>query len=175
MAFSLSHTIDKIKALVEKLIDGDIVRQKAITELAVQFDNASTTKDDMRKAYEKCNDIPQENRALIDTFLKQESDKDYEMHLALRLRTEQEKEVILVNNLLCEMTRYLLQKLSRAEEETRVHLLPLDEPLNNYGLHALLMTSESDTRITTALEAVREEVLRTINEKQELINNYQVM
>ncbi|GKA22471.1 hypothetical protein Tco_0708433 [Tanacetum coccineum] len=92
-----------------------------------------------------------------------------------RLRTEQEKEVILVNNLLCEMTRYLLQKLSRAEEETRVHLLPLDEPLNNYGLHALLMTSESDTRITTALEAVREEVLRTINEKQELINNYQVM
>ncbi|GJT47213.1 phospholipase-like protein [Tanacetum coccineum] len=51
------------------------------------------------------------------------------------------------------MTRYLLQKLSRAEEETSVRSLPLDEPLNNYGLHALLMTSESDTRITTALEA----------------------
>ncbi|GJT41840.1 hypothetical protein Tco_0941705 [Tanacetum coccineum] len=83
MACSLSHTIDEIKALVEKLIDGDIVRQKAITELAVQFDNASITKDDMRKSYEKCNDIPQENRALIDTFLKQESDKDYEMHLDL--------------------------------------------------------------------------------------------
>nr|GEV18583.1 hypothetical protein [Tanacetum cinerariifolium] len=33
----------------------------------------------MRKAYERCNDIPQENRALIDTFLKQESDKDYEI------------------------------------------------------------------------------------------------
>nr|GEX14565.1 hypothetical protein CTI12_AA176900 [Tanacetum cinerariifolium] len=37
----------------------------------------------MRKAYEKCNDIPQENSALIDTFLKQESNKDYEMHLAM--------------------------------------------------------------------------------------------
>ncbi|GJX67848.1 hypothetical protein Tco_0303575 [Tanacetum coccineum] len=83
MACSLSHIIDEIKALVEKLIDEDIVRQKAIIELAVQFDNASTTKDDLRKTYEKCNDIPQENRALIETFLKQESDKDYEMHLAL--------------------------------------------------------------------------------------------
>ncbi|GJU02124.1 putative reverse transcriptase domain-containing protein [Tanacetum coccineum] len=82
MACSLPHTIDEIKALVEKLIDEDIVRQKAIMELVVQFDNACTTKEDMKKAYEKCNDIPQENCALIDTFLKQESDKDYEMHNA---------------------------------------------------------------------------------------------
>ncbi|GJR56838.1 hypothetical protein Tco_1499000 [Tanacetum coccineum] len=34
---------------------------KVITELAGQFDNASTAKDDLRKAYEKGNDIPQEN------------------------------------------------------------------------------------------------------------------
>ncbi|GKF45202.1 hypothetical protein Tco_0131754 [Tanacetum coccineum] len=87
MASSLSHTIDEIKALVEKLIDEDIVRQKAIIELAVQFDNATTTKEDLRKAYEKCNDISQENRSLIDTFLKQESDKYYEMHLALFRKT----------------------------------------------------------------------------------------
>ncbi|GJT76546.1 hypothetical protein Tco_1043271 [Tanacetum coccineum] len=87
MASSLSHTIDEIKALVEKLIDEDIVRQKWIIELAVQFDNASTSKEDLRKAYEKCNNISQENRALIDTFLKQESDKDYEIHLALFRKT----------------------------------------------------------------------------------------
>ncbi|GJR01644.1 hypothetical protein Tco_0524628 [Tanacetum coccineum] len=146
MACSLSHSINEIKALVEKLIDEDIVRQKAIMELAVQFDNASTAKEDLKKAYEKCNDIPQENRALIDTFLKQESDKDYEMHLAFR-----------------------------AEEEMRVHSLPLDQPLNSYGLHTLLMSAESDTRITTALEAAREEVMRSINEKQELINNYRAI
>ncbi|GJV70019.1 hypothetical protein Tco_1485528 [Tanacetum coccineum] len=79
MACSLSHTIDEIQALVQKLIDKD----KAIMELAVQFDNARIAKDNMRKAYEKYNDIPQESRALIDTFLKQESDKDYEMHLAM--------------------------------------------------------------------------------------------
>ncbi|GKA35003.1 hypothetical protein Tco_0721432 [Tanacetum coccineum] len=83
MACSLSYIIDEIKALVEKLIDKYIVCQKAIIELAVQFDNASTTKEDLRKAYEKCNAIPQENRALINTFFKQECDKDYEMRLLL--------------------------------------------------------------------------------------------
>ncbi|GJR25488.1 hypothetical protein Tco_1101720 [Tanacetum coccineum] len=45
--------------------------KKAILDLALQFDNAYTTKEDLRKAYEKCNHIPQESRALIDTFLKE--------------------------------------------------------------------------------------------------------
>ncbi|GJY63023.1 hypothetical protein Tco_0464483 [Tanacetum coccineum] len=60
-----------------------MVRQKAILDLALQFDNACTAKNDLRKAYEKCNDIPQESRALIDTFLKEESDKDYELNLSM--------------------------------------------------------------------------------------------
>ncbi|GKC76368.1 hypothetical protein Tco_1127142 [Tanacetum coccineum] len=46
-----------------------MVHQKAILDLALQFDNACTNKEDLRKAYEKCNHIPQESRALIDTFL----------------------------------------------------------------------------------------------------------
>ncbi|GJU07132.1 hypothetical protein Tco_1123562 [Tanacetum coccineum] len=83
MACSLSHTIDEIHALVYKLMGEDKARQNAIAELAVQFDNACTAKDDLRKAYEKCNDIPQDSRALIDTFLKEESDKDYEMNLSM--------------------------------------------------------------------------------------------
>ncbi|GJW20518.1 hypothetical protein Tco_0031140 [Tanacetum coccineum] len=29
-------------------------------DLAVQFDNASAAKQDLKQAYEKCNDIPQE-------------------------------------------------------------------------------------------------------------------
>ncbi|GJU01068.1 RNA-directed DNA polymerase, eukaryota [Tanacetum coccineum] len=61
MACSLPHTLDEIQALVQKLLDEDIVRQNMIMELAVKFDNASTAKDDLRKAYEKCNDIPQES------------------------------------------------------------------------------------------------------------------
>nr|GEV85162.1 reverse transcriptase domain-containing protein [Tanacetum cinerariifolium] len=83
MACSLPHTFDEIQALVTKLIDEDIIRQKALVELAVQFENASATKSDVRKAYEKCYDITHESRALIDTFLKQESNKYYEMDLAL--------------------------------------------------------------------------------------------
>nr|GEU56360.1 hypothetical protein [Tanacetum cinerariifolium] len=39
------------------------------------------SKQDLRKAYEKCNDIPQKSRDLIDTFLKEEADKDYELNL----------------------------------------------------------------------------------------------
>ncbi|GJT59508.1 retrovirus-related pol polyprotein from transposon TNT 1-94 [Tanacetum coccineum] len=49
-----------------------------------------------------------------------------------RLRSEQEKEHQLVNNLLGEMNRYMLQKLDRAEEETRIGALrsPLRELRN---------------------------------------------
>ncbi|GKB39876.1 hypothetical protein Tco_0884818 [Tanacetum coccineum] len=92
MTCLLSHTIDEIKALVEKLIDEDIVRQKAIMKLAMQFHNACTAIEDLRKAYEKCNDISQENRTLIDTCLKQEFDKVYEMHLALFRKTAKIKQ-----------------------------------------------------------------------------------
>ncbi|GKF20893.1 hypothetical protein Tco_0069531 [Tanacetum coccineum] len=62
MACSLPHTIDEIQNLVKKLTDEDIIRQKALMELALQFDNTSTAKNDIRKAYEKCNDIPQESQ-----------------------------------------------------------------------------------------------------------------
>ncbi|GJR83935.1 retrotransposon-related protein [Tanacetum coccineum] len=61
------------QAMVQKQIEEDKVRQLAIMNLAVESDNASTSKDDMRKAYEECNDIPQEKRTLIDTFFKEES------------------------------------------------------------------------------------------------------
>ncbi|GJX52087.1 hypothetical protein Tco_0280456 [Tanacetum coccineum] len=54
MACSVSHTDEEIQALVKKLIDEDMVRQKAKSDLALQFDNACTTKDDLRKSYEKC-------------------------------------------------------------------------------------------------------------------------
>ncbi|GKB06983.1 hypothetical protein Tco_0835216 [Tanacetum coccineum] len=79
MACSLPHTDDEVEAFVQKQIDEYMVRQKAIMDLALQFENACTAKDDLRKAYEKCNDIPQESRALIDTFLKEGYDKDYEL------------------------------------------------------------------------------------------------
>ncbi|GJS25349.1 hypothetical protein Tco_0453981 [Tanacetum coccineum] len=54
MACSIPHNDDKIQALVKKQIDEDMVLQKAILDLALQFDNACTTKEDLRKPYEKC-------------------------------------------------------------------------------------------------------------------------
>ncbi|GKA75087.1 hypothetical protein Tco_0781465 [Tanacetum coccineum] len=83
MACSLSHTDSEVEALVQKLIDEDKGRQNAKLDLALQFENSCTAKDDLRNAYEKCNDISQERRALIDTFLKEGSDKDYELNLSM--------------------------------------------------------------------------------------------
>nr|GEU65215.1 RNA recognition motif domain, nucleotide-binding alpha-beta plait domain protein [Tanacetum cinerariifolium] len=72
MDCSLSHTVDKIKASAQKLMEEDIVHHQAIMNLAMQLGNASTTKDDMRKAYQDCNDNPQTNTnrltSLIDLF-----------------------------------------------------------------------------------------------------------
>ncbi|GKG32678.1 hypothetical protein Tco_0430188 [Tanacetum coccineum] len=82
---------------------------------------------------------------------------------------------MLVNNLLGEMTRYLQQMRTRAEEEKRVNSLPLDQPLNSYGLHTLLMTSDFDRRVTAVLKAAGEEVVKSINEKQQLISNYRAI
>ncbi|GKE69388.1 hypothetical protein Tco_1527460 [Tanacetum coccineum] len=92
-----------------------------------------------------------------------------------RLRSEQEKEYQLVNNLLGEMNRYMLQKLDRAEEETRVRSLLLDEPLKTFSVQTLHLSSESDTRISNILEAVREKVLASINKREELIESYRAI
>nr|GEX50808.1 hypothetical protein [Tanacetum cinerariifolium] len=74
MACSLPHTDSEVEALVQKLIDEDKGRHNAILNLALQFENSCNAKDDLRKAFEKCNDISQESRALIDTFLKEDEE-----------------------------------------------------------------------------------------------------
>ncbi|GJS76430.1 hypothetical protein Tco_0726311 [Tanacetum coccineum] len=61
----------------------DRVRQLAMMNLAHQFNDASIAKDELRKAYEECRDIPLEQRAVIEIFLKIESDLDYEMNREL--------------------------------------------------------------------------------------------
>ncbi|GKA61500.1 hypothetical protein Tco_0760907 [Tanacetum coccineum] len=83
MACSLPHIDSEVEALVQKLIDEDKGRQNAILDLALQFENSCNAKDDLRKAYEKCNNISQERRALIDTFLKEGFNKDYELNLSM--------------------------------------------------------------------------------------------
>ncbi|GKD48179.1 hypothetical protein Tco_1277155 [Tanacetum coccineum] len=71
MACSLPHTDSEVKALVQRLINEDKGRQNALLEFAFRFEDSCAVRDDLRKAYEKCNDISQESRALICTLLKE--------------------------------------------------------------------------------------------------------
>ncbi|GKA92196.1 hypothetical protein Tco_0814121 [Tanacetum coccineum] len=80
MACSLPHTDSEVEALVQRLINEDKGRQDALLELAFWFEDSCAVRDDLRKAYEKCNDIPRESRALIGTFLKESSIMDHKLH-----------------------------------------------------------------------------------------------
>ncbi|GKA82729.1 hypothetical protein Tco_0789477, partial [Tanacetum coccineum] len=55
MACSLPHTDSEVEALVQRLINEDKGRQDVILNLAFQFEDSCAVRDDLRKAYEKCN------------------------------------------------------------------------------------------------------------------------
>ncbi|GJV85603.1 RNA-directed DNA polymerase, eukaryota [Tanacetum coccineum] len=76
MDCSLSHTVDEIKASVQKQIEEDNIRQQAIIDVALQFDSANTTKDDVRKAYQECKDIPEEKQH-VRKIIKDTSEDDH--------------------------------------------------------------------------------------------------
>ncbi|GJV13440.1 hypothetical protein Tco_1354981 [Tanacetum coccineum] len=83
MACSLPHIDSEIEALVQRLINKDKGRQDALLELAFRFEDSCAVRDDLIKAYEKCNDMSQESRALICTFLKESSRNDHKLHLSM--------------------------------------------------------------------------------------------
>ncbi|GJT34437.1 hypothetical protein Tco_0924856 [Tanacetum coccineum] len=83
MAYSLPHTDSEVEALVQRLVNEDRGRQDVLLNLAFQFKDPCAVRDDLRKAYEKCNDISQESRALICTLLKESSEKDGKLHLSM--------------------------------------------------------------------------------------------
>ncbi|GJW63998.1 hypothetical protein Tco_0115882 [Tanacetum coccineum] len=90
MACALPHTDSEVEALVQRLINEDKGRQDVLLNLAFQFEDSCAVRDDLRKAYEKCNDISQESRALICTLLKESSEKDRKLHLSICPLTEKE-------------------------------------------------------------------------------------
>ncbi|GJT18763.1 hypothetical protein Tco_0877469 [Tanacetum coccineum] len=83
MACALLHTDSKIEALVQRLINEDKGHQDVLLNLAFQFEDSCAVRDDLRKAYEKCNDISQKSCALICTLLKESSKKDRKLHLSM--------------------------------------------------------------------------------------------
>ncbi|GJR72950.1 transposase, MuDR, MULE transposase domain protein [Tanacetum coccineum] len=94
MACSVPHTYDEIKCMVEKQIQEDRGRQLAIMNLSHQYGDAIEAKDELLKAYEQCRDISMDKRAMIEKFLKIESELDYEMQSALfRKAAKLEKQI----------------------------------------------------------------------------------
>ena len=77
-----------------------------------------------------------------------------------RLRIEQEKELKLINNLLGEITRIMLQMDDRAPEVERLRELPQDHPAIRVGLQTLLRNDETNLQLHVALKIVREQVLQ---------------
>ncbi|GKD39183.1 hypothetical protein Tco_1259390, partial [Tanacetum coccineum] len=54
-----------------------------------RFEDSCAVRDDLRKTYEKCNDISQESRDLICTLLKESSEKDRNLHLSMNRKAAQ--------------------------------------------------------------------------------------
>ncbi|GJR52550.1 hypothetical protein Tco_1403071 [Tanacetum coccineum] len=89
MACSLPHIDSEVEALVQRLINEDKGRQDVLLNLAFQFEDSCAVRDDLRKAYDKCNDISQESRVLICTLLKESSEKDRKLHLSMYRKAAQ--------------------------------------------------------------------------------------
>nr|GEY54620.1 hypothetical protein [Tanacetum cinerariifolium] len=77
--------------MVEKQIQEDRGRQLALMNLGHQFNDAVIAKEELRKSYEECRDIPLEQRVFIEDFLKIESELDHQMQNALFKKTEKMK------------------------------------------------------------------------------------
>ncbi|GKE24214.1 hypothetical protein Tco_1435726 [Tanacetum coccineum] len=88
MVCALPHTDSEVEALVQRLINEDKGSQDVLLNLAFQFEDSCAVRDDLRKAYEKCNDISQESRALICMLSKQSSEKDRKLHLSMYGKVE---------------------------------------------------------------------------------------
>nr|GEY55289.1 phospholipase-like protein [Tanacetum cinerariifolium] len=88
-----------------------------------------------------------------------------------KLQRELEAEATFANQLLCNLTRYREQMRIREIQMTMKQTMPTTS-LNSYKLHALLMTHEADIRTTNNLIRARQELLRSITEKQNFINSY---
>ncbi|GJU44545.1 hypothetical protein Tco_1201811 [Tanacetum coccineum] len=125
---STTHHVESYSgASHSRQIEEDKARQLAVMNLAIKYDNACGAKDDLRKTYEECNHIPQETRILIDTFLKEGYNKDYEMHNSLfgkAAKIEKQMNAKLLHQLHLdeEALREILEEKARDKQERDVKI-----------------------------------------------------
>ncbi|GJY18841.1 hypothetical protein Tco_0390332 [Tanacetum coccineum] len=105
-----------------------------------------------------------------------DSASDARKTIVSNLQRELEAEATLANTMLGNLTRYSEQMRIREIQITMLKNMPTNYlTFNSYGLHALLMTHEADIRTTNNLIRARQELLRSIAEKQNFINNYRAI
>nr|GEV23839.1 hypothetical protein [Tanacetum cinerariifolium]GEX54523.1 hypothetical protein [Tanacetum cinerariifolium] len=130
---------------VEKIrIHGQI--GNAILDLALQFENSCKAKNDLRKAYDKCNDISQESRALIDTFLKEGCDKDYELNLSMygkAVKIEKQMDA----KLAWLLKKYYYRSQESVAEEHDIVDEPVEGGLTENELHQLALDEEAFRKV----------------------------
>ncbi|GJV21081.1 hypothetical protein Tco_1370101 [Tanacetum coccineum] len=137
MACSLPHTDFEVEALVQRLINEDKGRQDVLLNLAFQFEDSCAVRDNLRKTYEKCNNISQESRALICTLLKESSEKDRELHLSMYGNAAQ-----LQKQMDAKSARFQ-EKYSPVVTENSCSSSQTDFPLTGKELHQLRMDEEA--------------------------------
>ncbi|GJY85017.1 hypothetical protein Tco_0499043 [Tanacetum coccineum] len=115
-----------------------------------------------------CTNTPEQFQSMAD------SASDARKTIVSNLQRELEAEATLANTMLGNLTRYSEQMRIREIQITMLQNMPTMS-LNSYGLHALLMTHEADIRTTNNLIRARQELLRSIAEKQNFINNYRAI
>ncbi|GJX00546.1 hypothetical protein Tco_0184459 [Tanacetum coccineum] len=138
MACSLPHTDSEVKALVQRLINEDKGHQDALLNLAFQFEDSCAVRDDLRKAYEKCNDISQESHALICTLLKESSEKDSKLHLSMYGKAAQLEKQMRTNS-----AWFQEKYFGRTHGGTGCSSSQTDFPLTEKELHQLRMDEEA--------------------------------
>ncbi|GKA05264.1 hypothetical protein Tco_0684384 [Tanacetum coccineum] len=119
MACALPHIDSEIEALVQRLINEDQGRQDVLLNLAFQFEDSCAVRDDLRKAYEKCNDLSQESRALICTLLKESSEKDRKLHLSMYGKAKELHQLRMDEEALKEMLEEEAMNKKAQEEKIR--------------------------------------------------------
>ncbi|GJS02884.1 hypothetical protein Tco_0319392 [Tanacetum coccineum] len=133
-----------------KFIDGLVA-----TVDPVELDNFSTNQIDLRHGAE-----PMMHSRRIICRSMASSSNEARKTIVSKLQRELEAEATFANQLLCNLTRYREQ---------------MHDPLIEYGRYALGCMTGPDMKKAAYLKSVRDELLRSMEEKRQLIANYREM
>ncbi|GJS51349.1 hypothetical protein Tco_0624711 [Tanacetum coccineum] len=92
----------------------------------------------------------------------------------MALQEALDEEACLEEQILSLMHRYADRFTDRRPEINRLNSLP-DHPLIEYGRYALGCMTGADMKKCAYLKSVRDELLRSMEEKRQLITNYRAM